>query len=55
MGVVFDEVIANVEAPQPVRQERAANAPPSTQDDEQLKLEQALETRERRQLRLQAD
>lgn len=55
MGVIFDEVIANVEAPRPVERETAPSSPRSTQDDEAQKIWQQLETRERRQLRLMAD
>ena len=55
MAVVFDEVIANVEAPPDAA---APEAPPASGDSDTARIHEiidAVEARERRMLRLQAD
>ena len=55
MGVVFDEVIANVEAPQPRVQDTGTQAENSPSESDEQKIIRVVETRHRRQQRLVAD
>lgn len=55
MGVVFDEVIANVEAPRDAPSPDAAPAPAESGSAGHHEIIDAIETRERRALRLKAD
>jgi hypothetical protein len=53
MGVVFDEVVANVETPREAPPPEAAPAPARPNDSEEII--NAVETQQRRARRLQAD
>jgi hypothetical protein len=55
MGVVFDEVIANVEAPQPPVQESGMQQENRSCENDEQKIIRIVETRQRRQQRLLAD
>ena len=55
MNVVFDEVIANVEIPREAPPPETAAAPAAGRSPDSDEIVNAVETRERRARRLQAD
>jgi len=55
MGVVFDEVTANVETPQPAVQNTAVPQRDSHYESDEHKIMRVVETQQRRQQRLMAD
>lgn len=55
MAVVFEEVIANVEAPQTPVQDSATQQENRSQDNDEQNIIRIVETRQRRQQRLMAD
>jgi len=55
MGVVFDEVIANVEAPQTPVQDSGTQQENRSHDNDEQKIIRIVEARQRRQQRLMAD
>ena len=55
MGVVFDEVIANVEAPRPPEQDRGTQQQNRSCEQEEQDIIRVVETRHRREQRLMAD
>ncbi len=55
MGVVFDEVTANVEAPQPPVQDPGTQQENRSSESDEQKIIRIVETRQRREQRLMAD
>jgi hypothetical protein len=55
MGVVFDEVVANVEAPQPPARDAGTQQENRSCESDEQNIIRIVETRQRREQRLMAD